>query len=137
MNRLTSDQLDELERLERDATKPGWQTYGRFIARPWYADKHATVAEIVAEINERIEYHENYQKSCDEAAANGVLIVTARNALPALIQSARNEEMLLGALVRALPFVEAAEHDPAYKPASVRAVSKLVRDAIAKAETQS
>lgn len=41
---------------------------------------------------------------------------------------------LLAALVEALPYVETAEHDDAYKPGAVAKVSKRMRAAIAQAE---
>ena len=41
---------------------------------------------------------------------------------------------LLDALIVALPYIETAELDEAYKPGAVSKVSKQIRDAIAKAE---
>ena len=44
---------------------------------------------------------------------------------------------LLAALYMALPYVEMAEHDEAYKPNAVLKAVKQMRDAIAKAEGES
>lgn len=41
--------------------------------------------------------------------------------------------LMLDMLCRALPYVEEAERDPAYKPGAVAAVTKAIRAAIAKA----
>lgn len=54
-------------------------------------------------------------------------------AIGADIKRAAAAPDLLVALFEALPYVECAESDPAYKPGAVKAVSKRIRAAIAKA----
>lgn len=54
------------------------------------------------------------------------------SALPVAQDSPIGNE-LLGALIAALPYVETAEDDPAYKPGAVARVVKQIRNAIAKA----
>jgi hypothetical protein len=83
--RLTPEMLDELERLEREATKGRWRAVIEDPPQPLYrgnvallenGDKY--VAVIADEAGASYEWRENAR-----------LIAAARNALPALIAAAR------------------------------------------------
>jgi len=99
--RLTTEQLDALERLEKAASPAGWcvedgtdLVWGR--CNP---DDHSTYGmgyPIVTGIAPRP--YTTYEPQWPARVANASLIAESRNDLPALIAAARNEAVLRGAL---------------------------------------
>lgn len=65
-------------------------------------------------------------------AAHHVIREALANTSPAPVESVNKE--LLDTLIEALPYVEMAEHDDAYKPGVVRKMAAKIKAAIAKAE---
>ena len=66
----------------------------------------------------------------DDRAAVGLTLADAKAACVAL----NSHAALLAALTRALPYVETAEADEAYKPGEVAKVTAMIRAAISQAE---
>ena len=151
MSRLTPDQIEELERLEKEATPGPWRwevnekgksvnltggdsrngfgkydmtvmdfvRYGMGGAAPRFLDENDLLrrADEFAAVVAGREHHAAWFKTIDHADAN--LIPATRNALPALLQSARNEAMLLDALKAAreeLRLIRMKDTDACYNP---------------------
>lgn len=87
---MTPSDLDELERLEREATGGPW------LAVPWCQDedgeRHAP--EIQENYGKTVVFSVCYDHPMRQEEANCALIVAARNALPAMLAECRESERL-------------------------------------------
>lgn len=91
--------------------------------------------EMLQQSRHSLEWLKFNQRQLD---ADGVEVAVSRQALDEVLIALETAidvvPEMLAALITALPYVETAEGDAAYKPGAVARVTRLMRAAIAKAE---